>query len=522
MTSDDESPGEIPSLFAHDCWPPVRALEIPVATTRASLSDHVLDPSPDDHLLEIFDRAVDPEDPSELRRLFIGRVESRLPIGTRLRPELAEVWGSSRVRRHVDPAEALSSQALILFVKQMFNYYFREDLYGALDRKDAILLSQGAVDEVCWGLPAAVKASVHYALTRDWYGYSDSRGRLAAREAIARYETARFPAASYEADNVAVTMGGTFAIACIADFVLANRPTTPALCAIPNYPPLVAAIARRAPVTLVPTSVSGGRTHLRGLLAQLRPDTPMVLLQTATNPTGTLVDEAELERLVLTASPSTLIVLDECHEWLGPPTTISPARARANVVRVSSLSKTWSAPGLKVGWIVAATPFISDFYEYASTIYGGPPSFFYTAAEVLARFECWRVCGYDGAELGLAEEFEAQYGLDPAVLGRAYRSYRAERDGRESELIRLRDYVASELSRPGRQVLGAPYSINMAVAFEGYQDSYQLFRELFDAQSVALFPGLLTYCLGGGIGRVTTARPPQEIVAAIQRISRFR
>ena len=68
-------------------------------------------------------------------------------------------------------------------------------------------------------------------------------------------------------------------------------------------------------------------------------------------------------------------------------------RSRRNVIRVASLSKTHSVPGMKLGWIVAHPDFIRGYYEYASTTYGGPPSLFYLLIEMAARFEQWDVLG---------------------------------------------------------------------------------------------------------------------------------
>ena len=80
---------------------------------------------------------------------------------------------------------------------------------------------------------------VGFALQRDGYGYSDSRGRDASREALARYESARMHDVTYDIDNVSIGLGGTAMMAGIADMVLTGASTSaPAVCGIPNYPPL--------------------------------------------------------------------------------------------------------------------------------------------------------------------------------------------------------------------------------------------------------------------------------------------
>ncbi|MFE6311725.1 aminotransferase class I/II-fold pyridoxal phosphate-dependent enzyme [Streptomyces rochei] len=515
----------VPGLF-YDAplQPPVRsAVDDVVDQAPAAVApSYRLDFGPDAYFIDVYEHAKDPSDPLELRDLYLGRVEEALGARS-TRQELASKWRASRRRRTVTPEQVLSSRATIRFVKEMFNYYFRDDLYGSLSRPNQLILSSGSVDEEEWGLPTAIKQSISYALARDWYGYSDSRGREPAREAVAAYESAKLEGVSYDVRNVALTMGGTFAVTSVTDHVLTSRATgAPALCAIPNYPPLVESLARRAPARLVPTPAVDGVTSLAPLLDELRPDTPLILLQTATNPTGAKVVEEELEALIRRAGPSTMILLDECHEWLGPQPRYSAARTADNVIRVNSLSKNWSAPGLKVGWLLASAAFIDDYYEYASSSFGGPPSFFYTAVEVLARMERWRL--ENRSQIGPSElaEFESGYGLTAPALQAAYSNYLRERQTREHSLITLRDIATNRLHLPDTHVAAARYSINLAVVLRDYADSYLAFRDILAQRDVSVFPGLLTFCLSGGLVRITTARRWSELSPALSRIEKFR
>ncbi|MFJ3837455.1 pyridoxal phosphate-dependent aminotransferase [Streptomyces sp. NPDC054904] len=484
---------------------------------RTSAPAGLFTPVVDDATLEVFQRAVDPDDPYELRDLWLGRVEHRL--GARaLRGEQAERWRSSTVRRQMTAEDVLTSRATVRFVKELFNSYFRDDLYGRLRPDARYVLSGGSVDEERWGLPETIKDALRYALSRDWYGYSDSCGRTPAREAVAAYESARIADVTYSADNVALTMGGTFAVSSLADFVLSGSAhRSPALCAIPNYPPLVEAIARRTQVRLVPVSSDGGVMSVDPIIAALTPDTPFVMLQTAANPTGAGVCEDDLARLIRAASPTTMILLDECHEWLGPEKEFSKFRAAPNVIRVSSLSKNWSAPGVKAGWIMADSAFISAYYEYASTSFGGPPSFLYTAIEVLARMERWMITGV--TDVGAAElaEFEASYELRLSGLQAAYENYRLERHSRESALATLRDASGAQLAEVSH-VLRPEYSINTAVAFDRWDDSYLCFRELLRETGVSVYPGILNFGFGSGVVRLTTSRSWTELGPAFDRI----
>ncbi|MEU5634077.1 pyridoxal phosphate-dependent aminotransferase [Streptomyces rishiriensis] len=473
----------------------------------------------DERMLDVFARARRPDDPLELRDLWLGRVEHEL--GTHAHhPALAELWRDSRRLRLVEPEQVLRSRATVRFVKELFNWYFRDDLYGGLRDDARYILSGGAVDEERWGLPQSLKECIRYALDRDWYGYSDSRGRYPAREAIAAYESARLDGVHYGPEHVAMTMGGTFAVSTLADFVLhdISPSAAPALCAIPNYPPLVETIARRHDVQLVPLDSGHGQTSIEPLIAALTPDTPLVLLQTVGNPTGAAVTEEGLARLVEAASPSTVIVLDECHEWLGEYEKRSAARGAPNVVRVSSLSKTWSAPGLKAGWFLADPAFIAEYYEYASSSFGGPPSFFYTVVEVLARMERWLITGVEEPGPDELKEFETSYGLDLERLRHAYRTYRTDRRRRVEELTVLRDAATVRLAQTPAQVLAPRFSINTAVELPGWDDSYRCFRDVLRETGVSLFPGILTFCFSGAVMRITTARPWEQLAPALDRL----
>ncbi|WP_190241084.1 aminotransferase class I/II-fold pyridoxal phosphate-dependent enzyme [Nostoc sp. 'Peltigera membranacea cyanobiont' 210A] len=511
------------SLFGHPS--PRRPIYIlPAVREQAKhLTDDphtVTIPFVDDQVLDLFSRAKHPDDPMELRDLWIGRVEAELGDDA-TRPELAARWREARVMRTVSEDEVLSSRTTVRFIKELFNTYFRDDLYGRLRGQAKSILSGGALDETVFGLPTALKQTIQYALVKDLYGYSDSRGREPAREAVAEYESTRLGVAAYSADSVALTMGATFAVANLADFLLTQCSSwRPALCGIPNYPPLVQSIAKRHDVQLVPMDCSDGHSSLANMKAALSPDTPLVLLQTAANPTGIAVKEDELADLIESASSSTLILLDECHEWLGAEPRLSPARARANVIRVFSLSKRWSAPGIKAGWFLADPAIVSEYYEHASTTFGGPPSFFYTLIEVLARMERWRLEGLEHVGPAQIAEFEPEYRLTEQGLNSAFSSYLAERKAFDESLLLLRDATVVRLRQIGADVVWPQRSINAAALFPEFDDSYLCFRRLLHDTGVAVYPGVLNFYLAGGWFRITYARKWDEITNAMGRLER--
>ncbi len=495
----------------------------PLSVPRAADGFRAYAPEVDERVLEVFARAEDPGDWRQLHALWLGRVASEAGQAEAATPE-AELWRQSRSRRSATADEVLSGPSTVTFIKELFNTFFRDDLYGRHRPVAKVILSGGAVDERAFGLSEVLKAALSFSLDQDWYGYSDSRGRLACREAVARLENQRLGLTVYDEANVALTLGGTFSVNALADFILGSRRATlaPALAAIPNYPPLVQAVARRAPVSLAAVPCRDGVVSLRPLIDQLRPETPLVLLQTVNNPTGGAVDEDELAELIRKASPQTMILLDECHECVGELPWRSPLRASANVVRIASVSKSWAAPGFKAGWIVGDAAVIAEYYEFASTTYGGPPSLLYLFIEVMARLERWLLEGLDCPGPSEFMEFEPHLGLTPSRLETAYSVYRGDRRGAEAGLLALRDVSVGLMQDLGAEVMVPRFSVNAAVRFPGWRDSYVCYRDILAQTGVSFLPGILTFCFSGAIMRMTTARTAPDLRDAADRLAGLR
>lgn len=512
-----------PSLFSE--LEPVRVYDAPLQFGAPAESATGDSGGPiqyvDDRTIEVFERAEDPTDPYELRDLWLGRVEAEMGnCGSR--QGLAARWKRSRPQRNVGCDEILNSQATVSFVKEMFNFYFRDDLYGELHSNRHLILSSGAAEESLFGLPNVLKQSVRYALDRDWYGYSDSRGRESAREALALFESVRVPGANYSLDNIAITLGATFAVNNLGDFILSSLTTSEAIvCGIPNYPPLVKSLSRRNPVRLVPFKQVGGSYSIKELASAVTSRTPLVFLQTVVNPTGLAVSEDELSRFIAGVSPSTIIILDESHECLGPQRSFCRERARSNVIRISSISKDWSAPGMKAGWIVADPDVIVDYYEHASSSFGGPASFLFTMLEVMGRFEAWRISQTSKLTDKHFDSFGGQYGLGLDVLSRAYDNYCLDRRAREAAIRLCRQRMVNGLTECGLEVVSPEYSINLIVALTGYSDSYLCFRDLLRKTGVSVYPSILSFCLAEPWVRVTYALPSAILTSSINRIRKF-
>lgn len=185
--------------------------------------------------------------------------------------------------------------------------------------------------------------------------YGDHRGLPELRERLAS-------GAGVAPSDVLVTPGAAAALFFVHTALL--EPGDRAVIVAPNYatnletPSLIG-------VDLVPCELTfeqGFRLDLDRLAALITPGTRLVSLTTPHNPSGVAMDERELRAVVrLCEERGVTLLVDETYRemrFAGPlpvAASLSP-----NVVSVSSLSKTWGLPGLRIGWIVAQDPALME------------------------------------------------------------------------------------------------------------------------------------------------------------------
>jgi len=121
------------------------------------------------------------------------------------------------------------------------------------------------------------------------------------------------------------------------------------------------AAAFRAEVVEVPMMQF---THdLDRMLDAITPRTRLLFVGNPNNPTGTMVSEGELDRLVARLPPKVTLVLDEAYiEILDParqPDSLKYARQGCPVWVLRTFSKTYGLAGLRLGYGVAPAPLIA-------------------------------------------------------------------------------------------------------------------------------------------------------------------
>jgi aspartate/methionine/tyrosine aminotransferase len=96
----------------------------------------------------------------------------------------------------------------------------------------------------------------------------------------------------------------------------------------------------------------------------LRPGTKLVSVCVPHNPTGRTLDEARLQAIVdvVERHPSARLLVDETYRELAydaPPLPLAATRS-PRAVGVSSLSKAYGLPGLRIGWLTTTDPALQE------------------------------------------------------------------------------------------------------------------------------------------------------------------
>lgn len=185
------------------------------------------------------------------------------------------------------------------------------------------------------------------------YGYHTGRPDL--RDAIAENYPGLF------GDHVVVTTG-----ASEANFVVVSalcRPGDHVIIEHPNYPSLYE-VPRSlgCDVQLFTLKFENRfRPDLDELEKMITPDTKLVSLTHPNNPTGSMVSEADLRRVIdLAESQDTYLLFDETYRHMASGDNLLPPAASLSprVISIASMSKCYGLPGIRTGWLATKDPFI--------------------------------------------------------------------------------------------------------------------------------------------------------------------
>ena len=242
-------------------------------------------------------------------------------------------------------------------------------------RTGAINLGQGFPDV---DGPEHVVQGAISALRSGHNQYPPGDGTPELRRAVVGHQR-RWYGLDWDPDTeVLVTTGATEGIAAA---VLALAGPGDEVVAIEPYYDSYAAVVALAGAELVTVGLvrdaSGFRLDTEALRAAFTPRTRLVLLNSPHNPTGTVLDAADLAEVARLAQVTgAVVVTDEVYEHLSydaahVPIATLPGMAERTLT-VSSAGKTLSFTGWKVGWVtgpaelVTAVRTVKQFLTYVS------------------------------------------------------------------------------------------------------------------------------------------------------------
>ncbi|MDT9595326.1 pyridoxal phosphate-dependent aminotransferase [Nocardioides zeae] len=219
-------------------------------------------------------------------------------------------------------------------------------------RTESVNLGQGFPDT---DGPAAVLDRAREALAQGRNQYAPGLGVPELREAVARHQQRHHGIDLDPATEVVVTTGATEGIACALLGLV--DPGDEVVLLEPYYDSYVAMLqvvgAVRRPVTL---RAPDFRLDVDALRAAVHDGTRLILLNSPHNPTGTVLTPEELAVVAEVAvRHDVLVVTDEVYEHLvfdgrrHVPLATLPGMAERTLT-LSSLGKSWSLTGWKVGW----------------------------------------------------------------------------------------------------------------------------------------------------------------------------
>lgn len=292
--------------------------------------------------------------------------------------------------------------------------------------------------------------------------YPPGAGDPNLREAISEHRRARYGIEHDPDSEILVTVGATEAMS--ASMLALVEPEDEVVLLEPYYDVYPVAVAMaggvRRSVPLRQGPDQRFALDVEALRAAVGPRTRALVLNSPHNPTGTVFTTEELEAIARVCREHDLIAItDEVYEHLTfdgrthTPLATLPGMAE-RTLSISSVGKTFSATGWKIGWVCGPSELVSAV----------------RAAKQFLTF-------VGGAPFQPAVAYALRHELDWAENLRA-------------DLQRRRDRLAEGLAEAGLDVLssGGTYFICADVRPLGFDDGAQLCRALPERIGVAAIP----------------------------------
>lgn len=254
------------------------------------------------------------------------------------------------------------------------------------EMKDAISLGVGEPDFVT---PWHIRDAGIYSLEKGFTKYTSNAGMAELRREIAAYLNRRFGLQYDFAHQIVVTVGGSEAIDLALRCIL--NPGDEVIIPVPSfvcYGPLTS-MAGGTPVYVELKAENEFRLTAAQLRAALTPRTKAVVLPFPSNPTGGILERADLEALAGVLKDTNAMVLsDEIYaELTYGQKHVSPANLPElydRTIVVNGFSKSHAMTGWRMGYVCAPQPVIAAMTKlHQFGIMSAPTTSQYAAIEAM-------------------------------------------------------------------------------------------------------------------------------------------
>lgn len=234
--------------------------------------------------------------------------------------------------------------------------------------------------------PRGVIAAAQEALAHDVLGYTDVFGLPALREAIAAHYRHAY-GLEVDAARIVVTTGSSAGF--ILAFLAAFDPGDRVALAAPTYPAYRNILEA---LDLVPVELEAGPEDryqaTLDLIRSSKDGVEGVILASPANPTGTMVNPAELASIAHYCEQNGIrLISDEIYHGICYGAVAATAAASSDqAIIVNSFSKYYSMTGWRLGWMVVPTNMLRAIECLAQNLFIAPPSLSQHGA--LAAFDC--------------------------------------------------------------------------------------------------------------------------------------
>ena len=349
-----------------------------------------------------------------------------------------------------------------------------------------------AVGEPDFDTPWHIREAAIHSLEQGCSHYTGNAGLIELRRAIADYVRARFGAAYDPAHEVLVTVGASEgldntlrALLNPGDEVLYHEP-----CFV-SYGPEIA-MAHGVPVAVETHVEDNFRLSVEALEAKVTPRTKALLVNFPNNPTGAVLEEADVRAIAdFVLRHDLILISDEIYAeltWDGRRhvSFASVPALRDRLVLLHGYSKAWAMTGFRMAYVCAPAWIM----------------------ETILKIHQYGIMCASTASQYAALEAMRQPEEDMAPMLRAY----------EMRRNFLRTSFA-ECGIPMHNPAGAFYAFPQIARFG--LSSREFAVRLLEAENVAVVPGTAFGACGEGFVRCSYATAMEQIKEAVTRIARF-